>query len=189
MDIGFQLKDYVQSLARVSFDGENENVSLIEETGDAYNFDSITKCVCKKVRGGNLLASCDALAIVDGAYYLIEFKNQLQSKIDRSDILKKAYDSVSTIRMIIDPSISLEDFVEKATLLVVFKNEEIPGFPHFKKKLHGLADRNETEPILFGLANIKGKLYKDIHTICKQDFIDQWYPKIWKVGECEAPTS
>lgn len=42
-----QLKDYEQPLEKVSFDKDNEKISLITNPGDAYNFDEITKMFAK----------------------------------------------------------------------------------------------------------------------------------------------
>lgn len=187
MNIGIRLEDYKQPLEKLSYDDGNEKISLIEASGEAYNFDGITQYVCKKLRGGEKLTSCDALVVKDGLYYLVEFKNQAQTKIDKRGIWKKAYDSVSTVRMVLDQNIGLDDFARKATLLIVFQDEEISGFPHLKEKLFRLTKPERTEPLLFDLSAAEGTLYREIHTICKQRFMEQWYPIIW--GEEKTASS
>ena len=176
MDIQLRLQDYWKSLSDCSRD-DNAKAALIESPLlQAYKLDTIAKYVCKRLRGGMTLAGCDAYLEKNGKYYFIEFKNQDSAEVSAEDIRKKAYDSISTLRMAIDQKIQLDDLCENALFFVVFRDEQPPALLAAQKKTGELA---EEEPILFGLRKIKGKLYKEIHTIPKADFCRDWIPKIW----------
>jgi len=175
MDIGLRLQDQEQTLTDVSYDKVSA-VSLIDSGKKIYNFDLTTKFVCKKLRNGNNLSSCDGLLLRDGNFVLIEFKHQKPTKIDKTEIIKKAYDSFTTIRMIIDQTISVDELRAKSVLFVVFEDEK--GFPDFQKKLYQLAKPGE-EPILFGLSCVKDTLYQRIYTLSISDFSKMWISALW----------
>lgn len=179
MDAGVILEDYLKPLTKVSYDSENEQIPLIDSSAKAYDLDAITKRICGVFRGGGLLSSCDALVKKNNHYFLIEFKNQEETKIKENDIRKKAYDSFSTLRMVFNQNAGLDDLCTRTTLLVVYKDENLPGYTSLKEKMFELAKAKGDEPLNFNLSDFKGKMYSDIHTICKSKFMSQWYSRIW----------
>lgn len=179
MEWSIKSRDYEKSITVLSYD-HNAKESLVVCEKTAYNLDAIKNYSCEMLRGAQRLSSCDAYREVNGVHYFIEFKNQDQDKIDASSIKKKAFDSISIMRISLDPDITLEQLCDNSILLVVFKKNATTGLPEIRATLHKLANEDESEPILFGLEKIKGKLYSDIHTIDEEAFRRDWCPKIWK---------
>ncbi|MBQ6207149.1 MAG: hypothetical protein IJK52_08705 [Oscillospiraceae bacterium] len=188
---------YKQTLSKLS---ENPNYdkgkgrSLIQDdTHYAYNLDGITKRVCEELRLHQRVASCDAYLppkkekkgkLVGCSAYLnanethwfIEFRDEAAVDIDEQDIWKKAYDSVSTVRMAIDQTITLDDLCQNSDFLVVYQDEEPKTEDAVEKGTAGLA---EMEHIRWGLRKIVGKLYRKVHTIPATEFRQKWIPRIW----------
>ena len=179
MDIPLRLNDYLKTLSEASFDDDKKEI-LIESDFRAYKLDTLTVRVCRELRNGQTLSGCDAYLKANGIYWFIEFKNQYARAISQKtiqQIWRKAYDSISTVRMAIDQTIPLDELCQNAKFLVVFRDEEEKGLDAFKRKTAGLA--KEEYPIYLELRKIEGKLYREVHTIPVTEFQDTWIPQIW----------
>ena len=175
MDIRLRLQDYWKTLSDASYDTEAK-ASLIDSPLKAYKLDDLTVQVCRRLRGGIALSGCDAYLKSNDVYWFIEFKNREAVQIDPEDIRKKAYDSVSTVRMVVNQTITLDDLCQNAVFLVVYQDEEPKTEDAIEQKTAELA---EMEHIRWGLGRIQGKLYREVHTIPKSEFCGKWIPRIW----------
>lgn len=179
MDIPLRLSDYLKTLSEASFD-DDKNERLIESDFRAYKLDTLTVRVCRELRNGQTLSGCDAYWKANGIHWFIEFKNQYANSISQKtvqQIWRKAYDSISTVRMAIDQTIPLDELCQHAKFLVVFRDEEQPGLDAFKQITSGYVKKEY--PVYWGLRKIEGKLYREVHTIPKSVFCDKWIPRIW----------
>lgn len=180
MEIALRLNDYLKTLSDASLDDKKEE-RLIESDFQAYKLDALTVQVCKKLRHGQTLSGCDAYWKSGGTHWFIEFKNQNAKGVydKRADIWKKAYDSISTVRMAIDQEITLDDLCQNAVFLVVYRDEK-PQPEHFKLLIEkGGAWGKVEEFIREGLRALEGKLYREVHTIPAAEFRQTWIPRIW----------
>ena len=175
MDIRLRLQDYWKSLSEASYDS-NVKASLIDSPHKAYKLDGLTVQVCRRLRGGITLSGCDSYLEKNGVYWFIEFKNQEPADIDPEDIRKKAYDSVSTVRMAVDQAIPLDDLCQNSVFLVVYQDEEPKTEDAIEQEN---ANFSEMEHIRWGLRKIEGKLYREVHTIPATEFQAKYIPQIW----------
>lgn len=169
---------FKSTLKSTSIDEEHGNTPLLQQEDPVYNFDGVKKCICRKLRGANECSSCDALYVVNNNYYLLEFKNQTQQKVDRANIQKKAFDSFNLLRITFDKRCSFDELMEKTTLLVIYKEEEKPGLEGIRNKF-GCFAKLEDHPIAFGLSEIQGKLYNKIYTVSDSYFLNHLYSSIF----------
>lgn len=179
MDIPLKLNDYLKTLSEASFDND-KNESLIESDFRAYKLDTLTVRVCRELRNGQTLSGCDAYLKANGTHWFIEFKNQYANSISQNtiqQIWRKAYDSVCTVRMAIEQTITLDDLCQNAKFLVVFRDEAQTGLDAFKDKTSGFAKKEY--PVYWALRKIEGKLYREVHTIPATEFQATWIPRIW----------
>lgn len=178
MNISLRLSDYLKTLSEASFDNAKAE-RLIESDFQAYKLDTLTVQVCRELRNGQTLSGCDAYLKSNGTYWFIEFKNQYADTINQKtvqQIWRKAYDSVSTVGMAIEKTITLDDLCHNAAFLVVFRDEEEAGLDAIQKQVSNLS---EDEPVYWGLRKIEGKLYREVHTIPATEFQQTWIPRIW----------
>ncbi|MBR3569830.1 MAG: hypothetical protein IKN96_03370 [Oscillibacter sp.] len=175
MDIRLRLQDYWKTLSDASYDS-NAKASLIDSPHKAYKLDGVTAKVCQKLRGGMTLSGCDAYLKNNGVHWFIEFKNQEPKDIDPEDIRKKAYDSVSTVRMAVDQTITLDNLCQNAVFLVVYRDEEPATEDAIERKTAEFAGMRH---IRWKLGQIEGKLYREVHTIPVTKFREEWIPRIW----------
>lgn len=193
--------DYLDTLSVLSKPGEKEDVkrkkgeknqeSLIEDTDEThrmYNFDKVKNEICKRFRG-DPNSSCDAYWLRDGTKYLIEFKNQSEGNIKRTDLKKKAFDSIALLLM--NENITREELLENVVLIVVYNNKKhvsddssynpSESMDKIAKKLKGFARPWEADQpfIKFQLGKLKGMLYQDIYTIEVEDFKKIFYPALF----------
>lgn len=179
--------DYRQCLAtlkEVSFDDDN-NISLIDDEQKAhrvYNFDGVSKKLCKKLRGEKNF-SCDAYYVKrEDDTYLIEFKNQPEGNIDQKKLKNKIYDSITTIVM--NEDILPETVIQRTSVIIVYNNEvetlrdessysTSEYFSKFSGKLSCLANKQGLDAFekKFKLVNYRGTLFKEVYTIDKADFV------------------
>lgn len=179
--------DYRQCLAtlkEVSFD-DDKNISLIDDEQKehrVYNFDGVSKKLCKKLRGEKNF-SCDAYyKKSDEDAYLIEFKNQPEGNIDQKKLRNKIYDSITTIVM--NEDILPETVIQRTSVIIVYNNEvetlrdessysTSEYFSKFSGKLSCLANKQGLDAFekKFKLVNYRGALFKEVYTIDKADFV------------------
>lgn len=170
------LKAFEMPLSQTSEDSVG-GVRLVSFEDSVLNFDSLAKNVCRKYRGGECCSSCDALYENNGKFYLIEFKNQGESNINKQSIKEKAFDSIGILQSTFNYCESREELARKLELIVVYndKNEERPSFIGLKKRIKNYA--KETKP-LFGL-DCLSPFYNEIYTVTKEEFEKDIYPKIF----------
>ena len=182
MEIGkFRKRDYDNTpLSKLSWDKSNAVALIDDNAHKACNLDALTVRVCKALRAGQPSASCDAYLEKNGTYWFIEFKNQDSGNVDGNEIWRKAYDSVSTVRMAIDQTITLDDLCQDAVFLVVYQDDEpeLKGLDAIKQSTVDLAEEEEIAPY-WGLKKIEGKLYRKVCTIPATEFREKWIPRIW----------
>ena len=176
----FNKEAYNRTLSEASKDDDNE-ISLIDDhIHTAYKLDDLTKRVCEELRDSQRLAGCDAYLKTNGVHWFIEFKNQYAKTVSekkKKQIWRKAYDSISTVRIAIDQTITLDDLCQNAEFFVVFRDEEEKGLDAFKQKSAEF-DKKEY-PVYWGLGKLVGKLYREVHTIPATEFCEKWIPRIW----------
>ena len=176
----FNKEAYNRTLFEASKDDDNKVPLIDDDKHIACKLDDLTRRVCEELRNGQTLCGCDAYLKANGIHWFIEFKNQYADSISQKkiqQIWRKAYDSISTVRMAIDQTITLDDLCQNAVLLVVFRDEEQPGLDAFKQITSGYVKKEY--PVYWGLRKIEGKLYREVHTIPKSVFCDKWIPRIW----------
>jgi len=144
--------DYFSTLKKTSYDKNNNEYLCKDENQVVLDLDKIVKEKYPKKQP----SSVDAIFVLpQGNYfrfYLIEFKNQIISKIDNNEIKKKLENSIDVIKSILGQcNISKKDV--KFTYCVVFKNSK-------SKWRRGI----EKNPILFGLEEYKNYLIDDVFT-------------------------
>ncbi|MBQ9492462.1 MAG: hypothetical protein IJR54_01840 [Oscillibacter sp.] len=173
----FRKEDYNKPLSKASLD-DNKKLPLIDDdTRAACKLDDLTKRICEELRDAQPLAGCDAYLLANGTHWFMEFKYQKSKNVDRKQIWRKACDSISTVRMAIDQTITLDDLCRNAEFFVVFQDEEEKGLDAFKQKMAGYAKKEY--PVYWELRKIEGKLYREVHTIPKSEFVATWIPRIW----------
>lgn len=193
--------DYEKDLCVVSRDTDN-GVSLIDTKDKVFDFDGITKYLSEQFYPGQTLASCDAFFQRGDEYYLMEFKNRVPQRIKPGELKKKVFMSFNLLRLEMDQTISVEDARDHTTLFVIFRDDapaqtaaggekavgekaandsppEPGSYLALVDKLHQLAKIKETEPILFGLRELKDKFCHQIYTLPKSEFMDKWYPRLF----------
>ena len=177
-----KLEDYLKTLSEASFDDKKKE-TLIDSDCPVYKLDTITVQVCKALQRGDPLSGCDAYWESGGTYWFIEFKNQDADKVKKADICKKAYDSISTVRMAINQTITLDELCNNSEFLVVYRDETPKGDVETARKFAEFAGLDN---IRAGLRKIQGKLYRKVHTMPKAEFCEKWIPRIW--GEENNPS-
>ena len=176
MDFPPDKEIYLRSLREVSTD-DAKGVAFIDADNQVYNFDKIAKYLTKQLQAKQAVASCDGLLERDGEYYFLEFKNQPQANIDTAQLARKAFQSFQLFRLAIDQESNVDATVSQLTLFVIYADTgEDESFEGVRGKVHQLAKMEEAAPILFGLRKVKNKLYKEIYTISKPEFMSTWYP-------------
>jgi hypothetical protein len=113
--------------------------------------------------------------------YLIEFKNQAEGNIDKRNIKNKIHDSVATLVM--NEDMLRECVTDKITVIIVYNNEAHDGrtessymsseaYDGFSKKMAELSGMHglDTYPKKFDLEKYQGFLFKDVYTIGKRAF-------------------
>lgn len=170
------IESYLQPLSRVSLD-DAKQCSLIDTSDLVYNFDGIAKYLCKELQRREIVASCDALLRRDEQYYFLEFKNQPQVNINPAQLAKKAFQSFQLFRLAIEQEMSVEEARDHLALFVIYEDEK-SSFSDFRGKMHQLA-KVPGDPILFDLRKVRGKLYQEIYTLPKSEFMDSWYLRLF----------
>ena len=176
----FDKEAYNRTLSEASKDDANA-IPLIDAAYIVCKLDALTDQVCKELRYGQELSGCDAYLQANGIHWFIEFKNQDVKGVygKRVDLWKKAYDSISTVRMALDQEITLDKLCQNAILLVVYQDNK-PESEHFKRlREKGALWGKITEFIRDGLRPLEGKLYREVHTIPATEFRQKWIPRIW----------
>lgn len=177
-----QLSDYEIKTTLTTASMDDFGNSVIESTQEVYHFDKITEQVANHLRSSKPQCSCDALYVKDDDnIFLLEFKNVRSSRVPRKSLKLKAYDSIMTLMVAFDPSLTIEDIKKKVTFVFVYNNaagkekvSQSHAMEQMKNKLFELS--NEPETILFGLEIYENVFYKEIYTIDRTDLIknDIW---------------
>lgn len=197
---GFQKNNFRKKLYETSIDTAGETY-LLEGKYDieVFNFDGIKRFICKKLRGGCELSSCDAYYWdeKENKGYLIEFKNNNYQNIDKEQIRNKAFDSCAILlysNMIDKNAIDVRDTHD---LIIVYNDgkkedhDKEYGMSHgdaiwgIYEKLNKLAKQEEPVHTCadLGLDKIDKVLYKSIHVLNVDEFIGK-YLNI-KDGKCQ----
>lgn len=179
------MKEYESTIRETS--KSDENIDFIESEVKVYDFDAYTEDICKEYRSKKSLSSVDAFALSDdGDFWFIEFKNARKSQLPKKSLPPKAYDSMYTAYFFLKQKYSIDELKSKAILFVVYNDDAISGekkenpskgFSKFKTKIGELAKIDTETRILFGLEKFKGFLYREIHTIGKQEFLEKYEQK------------
>lgn len=170
---------YLQPLSKVSLD-DSKTVSLVDTDDILYNFDGIKKYLCKQLQRREEAASCDGLLERDGTYYFLEFKNQPSKKVDAAQLARKAFQSFHLFRLAFEQEMSVDESREHLVLLIIYQDsEDDVSFEKLRRKVHGLANMPERDPILFDLRRVHGKLYREIYTMPRSEFMADWYPRLF----------
>lgn len=170
------IEDYSQPLNRVSLD-DAKKCALIDTNDLVYNFDGIAKYLCKELQRGETVASCDAMLRRGEQYYFLGFKNQPEKNIDPVQLAGKAFQSFQLFRLAIKQEMSVEKARDHLTLFIIYADEK-SSFSDLRNKMHQLS-KLPGKPILFDLRKVHGKLYQEIYTLPKSEFMDVWYPKLF----------
>ena len=179
MEFLSDIKCYLTPLRKASMDKENR-APLIDTDDLVYNFDGITKQLCKKLQRKETLASCDALLKRDEQYYFLEFKNQPQVNIDLPQMAKKAFQSFQLFRLAIEQDMSVEQARDHLTLFVIYADKDgEDSFSGIREKICKFSKLPGEPPILFDLRRVHGKLYQEIYTLPKSEFMTLWYPSLF----------
>ena len=194
--MGYLLEDYnvcKGTLEEISRDSDN-NVSMVPDADVEHsliNFDGVTKRICKKYRGGKLLASCDGYIVNNDTRYLIEFKNQSEGNLDKAILREKAFDSLSLLAL--NENITRQKRAENTVLIIVYNNENCergkgsydPSDSTDKLigKMKGFANQRGVNvyPQKFGMEKYEGSFYKSVYTVdikqFRQDFMKLLFDK------------
>lgn len=167
------------TLSETSIDSSNgAKTPLVDQNDVVYNFDTVARTVCRRYRGDST-SSCDALYDNNGKYYLLEFKNQSETNVNRSELKKKAFDSVAILQNTFCWKMSREELAQRLVLVVVYNDrlEERASFLKFREKARSLA-KEEKNGILFDLKKLR-TLYSSIVTVTKDTFDKEIYPTIF----------
>ncbi len=167
---------YLSSFKETSWDPMKGESLINDDYYPVYNFDSITTAICREWRMGENLSSCDGLILTD-KIYLVEFKNQRMMNIDKKVLHKKAFDTLYLLQRAAFEYMSLEELGKKCVLYVVHVKSESASFDSFRAKVAGFAKENH--PIDFALSKYR-KLYSDVYTVGRDDFIKEHIPRIFK---------
>lgn len=163
-----KFSDYISTLKETSFDDKN-NHYLCQDTARAvYNFDLIIK----KLYPNKQPASPDALLIHGKDIYLIEFKNQDCSNIDRESIREKIRKGKEAM-----DSIFLDSNINRASynfiFCVAYKISQAK-YRRFGKK-----------PLQFELKNLVGSYFNEIYTNDVSFFATEYKKKFKNSLNCD----
>ena len=145
--------DFFSTLKETSYDKENNEYLCSDTTQKVIDFDKIVK----EKYPNKQPSSVDAIVILlkkeYKLFYLVEFKNQIPSKIDNSEVKKKLENSIDVIKDILRQcNISKKGI--KFIYCIVFKSNK----SRWRKGI-------EKNSILFGLETYKKEsLIDDIFT-------------------------
>lgn len=179
---------FLCDLKRLSYDKTSKE-SLIDDSTDEHrmiNFDKVKSKLCKYLRG-DANNSCDGYWENEGIRYLIEFKNQCEANVDRVSLKNKAYDSISLL--LVNENLTRETLASETILIVVYNDGKYKrngqtyssseAMDKMTQKLKGFAGKGE-KIVKFGLADLEGKLFKEIHTIQIEEFRNTFYPLLFE---------
>ena len=163
----------------------DDGTDFIKSDVKVYDFDAFTKTICNAYRNKKTLGSVDAFALSDTneELWFIEFKNARKSRVPKKSLQIKAYDSMYTAYFFLKEKYSLNEIKSRAVLFVVYNDDAIEeeqrenpstDFLKFKTKMGEMARIDPENRILFGMDKYKGFLYKEIHTIGKEEFIEKY---------------
>lgn len=170
------LKNNISTLKDTSLDDDND-IYMTECEYQAIDFDGVKD---NYVDGRHIKpnpSSNDALLIIEGKAFFIEFKNRDMKK-EIFKVKKKIYESVPILNDIIDAQIS-STRKELEYILVYSEaknstNEEEKN--QHKKSLNAIqksiSAKAKVEFIRFDLERFKNFFFKDVHTYTEKEFDD-----------------
>lgn len=174
-------KDNMTTLKETSFDKE-KNIYMTDMEYEAVNFDKVKSKYIENIHPGHVPLSNDALIVINGELFFVEFKNGNMRNSIR-DVRRKNYDSLLILLDYLGRTISYsreninyilvynkqesEQFIEKNLL----KNDEVQSsksFDMFTKTMGILAKKNLD---IFGLASEFEKIYfKKVYSFTAPEF-------------------
>lgn len=172
VDIFKNNKSYLKEL---SLDTKNSEY-MTESMTLAVNFDKVKTCYANSLnKSEECLSSVDALVELDERIVLIEFKN---GKVKTPSVKHKMKDSLLLLCDILNTKIS--ETREIMDYIVVYNKEK--NNSHKKNKVQEsksrddimgyLADKADSEIVIFDLERYIDIFFKNIHTYDKQEFKD-----------------
>lgn len=203
MGITIKLENYVSNFKKCSATVagnslvEDENIIL-------YNFDEIKEEIARQLGVRAICKSCDGLLMNEQENILFEFKrqeytilkNQEEGKVNiysnneqlrRNDLKIKAFDSKAILNLLRNNNIitSNKDILyiiyksgqDKQMNKTLEKNEVEEISPEITKRFQMIGRKKQSEFIAFGLEKMKGKIYDEIYTCNKQEFIEKFLNK------------
>lgn len=180
MNIQFQPEKFAMPISRASYDDAKKQV-LVPRDLIVYNFDDVKEYVCRRLRDSSYTKSCDAyFKDGQGREYIIEFKNQREEDVPRRALRQKAYDSLYLLLLTFAKEKTVEEAARNTTLIIVYNDhleeDRKAGSHHARSRsFEKMADAvgnlaGKREHIKFGLAYLKGQLYREIYTLDTEDF-------------------
>lgn len=163
------LKRHICAIKKTSLD-DSKAVNMCNSELKVINFDKVPKEYSRRKGWANMPSSNDALYISDdGKWYFIEFKN---GSVDKSDILKKIYDSLFIlIELGIIPDFQ---FVRDQVYYILVYNSDkyyrVPKPEHLSSNYSYIYRMAQKEETLFGVEKLEGYLLKEAHTYTKELF-------------------
>lgn len=173
---------YKKTLKDTSYDDDNKEY-MTYSTLEVVNFDKLKNQFQRGLRCERTLCSNDALfENHDGEIFMIEFKNgQIDSKV-KHQLHRKSYDSV-LIHMHYDKR-DIRTIKENLNYILVYNEEKNPNIPGTNESISQSTSRNRfgetlaskanTHFILFGLNYFKGYIFKEVFTLTKKQFEEQF---------------
>lgn len=164
-----RLRNHICTLKKSSFDSSKKD-PMCESKLLVVNFDKIPNEYSRGKGWNGVPKSNDALYVDEkGVWYFIEFKN---GTIEKDDIFRKLYDSLI---MLIDWGI-IPDFSfvrDNINYILVYNSNKYGKIPESPAReetysyIMGLASQEER---LFGIDNLEGYLFNQVHTYTKSLF-------------------
>lgn len=173
---------YRTTLKETSYDNDNKEY-MTQSTLEVVDFDKLKNLFQSNLRREKTLCSNDALfENHDGEIFMIEFKN---GRI-KSDVIhklhRKNYDSV-LIHLHYDNR-DIKTITEKLNYILVYNEEKNPNESGTNESISRstsrnmigttLASRANTHPIFFGLNYFRGYIFKEVYTLTKKQFEEQF---------------
>ncbi|MEI3300724.1 MAG: hypothetical protein V8R67_08750 [Eubacterium sp.] len=182
--------EYDSTLKKTSWD-KSANEALIFDKHPKHhvtNFDLVEKAM-GRIFHRDLRKSCDAYVEKNGKRYLIEFKNQSDTKVDATDIRNKIYESIALLAL--NENIPRELLAQQTVVIVVYNKKKhvqdkstaapAPSIDKLTKKLKSYANKRDLEsyPKKFLVSSFSGKLIHNAYTVDVEDFQNEFMPMLF----------
>lgn len=164
------LQSHLSTFKETSYDANNHQYMTNSEI-QVVNFDDFKNEYCSLHGWSNSgFRSTDALWIVSGKLYLVEFKNgnifTCQGKIcdlTSEEIRTKINESIIILSDAFTQCVS--DFRNDATFILVYNDSK------FRSRIHDFVTQRSGVPLIrFGMNRYKGTLFHDVKTLNESEF-------------------